>query len=217
MPGESLVMGTVYTAGLLSFFSPCIFPVLPVYLSILSQGGKKSILRTIAFVLGLSVTFLALGFGAGILGEIFYNPMIRIVGGVFVIVMGLFQAEVFRLPILERTKLVRSQYEGDGIVGPFLLGITFSLGWTPCVGPVLASILFLSSTSADAVKSLYTMGIYMLGMATPFVIFSLASEKLITKTNGIKKYLPRIKKIGGYMIIVMGIILIMNQMNIFLY
>ena len=213
---QELFYSTIYIAGILSFFSPCIFPVIPVYLSILSNGEKKSISKTIAFVIGLSTTFVILGFGAGIIGEIFFNEKVRIIAGIVIVILGLFQMEILKLKFLEKTKMIEHNTEKTSIFSTFLLGLTFSLGWTPCVGPILASILILASSSGDTTNSVMLMFIYLLGMATPFVIFSLASKALFKKMSFIKKYLPTIKKVGGFLIIIMGLLLIFNKLNIFL-
>lgn len=213
---QELFYSTIYIAGILSFFSPCIFPVIPVYLSILSNGEKKSISKTIAFVIGLSTTFVILGFGAGIIGEIFFNEKVRIIAGIVIVILGLFQIEILKLKFLEKTKMIEHNTEKTSIFSTFLLGLTFSLGWTPCVGPILASILVVASSSNDVTKSILYMLVYVLGMATPFIIFSLASKILFKKMSFIKKYLPLIKKIGGLLIIIMGILLIFNKLNIIL-
>lgn len=213
---QELFYSTIYIAGILSFFSPCIFPVIPIYLSILSNGEKKSISKTIAFVIGLSTTFVILGFGAGIIGEIFFNEKVRIIAGIVIVILGLFQMEILKLKFLEKTKMIEHNTEKTSIFSTFLLGLTFSLGWTPCVGPILASILVVASSSNDVTKSILYMLVYVLGMATPFIIFSLASKILFKKMSFIKKYLPLIKKIGGLLIIIMGILLIFNKLNIIL-
>jgi len=185
---QEVAYSTAYLAGIASFFSPCIFPIIPVYISILSNGEKKSVSKTLAFVLGLSVTYIVLGFGAGFIGE---------------------------LKFLEKTKVMNYEGEEQSLFSTFLLGLTFSLGWTPCVGPILASILILAGSSGDTGNSVMLMVLYLLGMATPFVIFSLASKTLFKKMSFIKKHLPLIKKIGGFLIIVMGL-LIFDKLNIFL-
>ena len=124
--------------------------------------------------------------------------------------------EILKLKFLEKTKIMNYKGENQSIFSTFLLGLTFSLGWTPCVGPILASILILASSSGDTTNSVMLMFIYLLGMATPFMIFSLASKALFKKMSFIKKYLPTIKKVGGFLIIIMGFLLIFDKLGIFL-
>ncbi|MDY5795862.1 MAG: cytochrome c biogenesis CcdA family protein [Fusobacterium gastrosuis] len=210
---EKILYSSIYFAGILSFFSPCIFPVIPVYLSILSNGEKKSIIKTIMFILGLSLTFLVLGFGMGLLGELFFNDKVRLIAGIVIIILGFVQMDIIKIKFLEKTKFINIQEQKNGILTAFILGLTFSLGWTPCVGPVLASILFISGSSADIGRSILMMSIYVLGLATPFIVFSMASKVLFEKVKFIKRYLGILKKIGGFIIIIMGILLIFNKIN----
>lgn len=213
---EEIAYSAAYLAGLASFFSPCIFPIIPVYISILSNGEKKSISKTLAFVLGLSVVYIILGFGAGYIRDLFYSDKVRIAGGILVIIFGLFQMDILKLKFLEKSRVFNYESEKQGILSTFILGITFSFGWTPCVGPILGSILVLASSSSDTINSVSLMLLYLLGMATPFVIFSLASKTLFKKMSFIKKYLPVIKKIGGVLMIVMGLLLVFNKLNVLL-
>ena len=217
MLNTELFIGAVYVAGLLSFFSPCIFPLLPVYIGMLSTSGKKSIIKTVVFVIGLSTSFVLLGFGAGSIGSFLISKTFRIISGVIVIIFGIIQMEIVKIPFLERTKLVDIKgKEDDSIWGAFLLGFTFSLGWTPCVGPILASILFISSGGGIPYYGALMMFIYVLGLATPFVILSLSSKYVLTKVSAIKKHLGIMKKIGGLLIIIMGILLLTDKLSIFL-
>lgn len=217
MLNTELFIGAVYAAGLLSFFSPCIFPLLPVYIGMLSSGGKKSIVKTLVFVIGLSTSFILLGFGAGSIGSFLTSQAFRITSGIIVIIFGIIQMEIIKIPFLERTKLVDIKgKENDSIGGAFLLGFTFSLGWTPCVGPILASILFISSGGGSPYYGALMMFIYVLGLATPFIILSLSSKYLLNKVSIVKKYLNILKKVGGLLICIMGILLISNKLSIFL-
>lgn len=217
MLGIELFIGAVYLAGLLSFFSPCIFPLLPVYIGILSSGEKKSILKTFIFVLGLSVSFILLGFGAGTIGYILTGKIFRIISGITIIILGFIQMEILKISFLERSKLINIKTKKNNEVwAAFLLGFTFSLGWTPCVGPILASILFISSGGGEALYGAYMMLIYVLGLATPFLILSFSSKYFLQKISGIKKYLNIIKKLGGLIIVIMGVFFLMDKLNIFL-
>lgn len=211
----NLFITTVYIAGLFSFFSPCIFPLLPVYLGILSTGEKQSISKTLLFILGLSTSFVLLGFSIGSIGSFLNAPIFKTLGGIIVIIFGLIQMEVLKLPFLEKTKLINTKIN-NSLGGAFLLGFTFSLGWTPCIGPILTSILLISGTSGNSSYGAFMMFIYVLGLATPFVIFSLFSSYLLKKSLIIKQNLNILKKLGGALIIFMGILLLTNKLNIFL-
>ncbi|AVQ16811.1 cytochrome c biogenesis CcdA family protein [Fusobacterium gonidiaformans] len=216
MLNGELFVGAVYLAGLLSFFSPCIFPLLPVYLGMLSSGGKRSLLKTIVFVIGLSSSFVLLGFGAGSVGALLTSSTFRIISAIIVILFGFIQMDVIKASFLERTKLVElKQKEEDSVLGAFILGFTFSLGWTPCVGPILTSILFLSSGGGSPVYGALMMFIYVLGLATPFLIFSFFSKQLGSKMGSFRKYLVPLKKIGGVLIVIMGILLLTDRLNLF--
>ncbi|MGL4509442.1 cytochrome c biogenesis CcdA family protein [Cetobacterium sp.] len=217
MINNELFIGVVYFAGLLSFFSPCIFPLLPVYIGMLSRGGRSSILKTLFFVLGLSMSFVLLGFGAGIIGKILMSDTFRIISGILVICFGVIQMDIIKIPLLERTKLLSLEVaEKEGFMGTFFLGFTFSLGWTPCVGPILTSILFISSGGGSPVYGAMMMSIYVLGLATPFVVFSYIYKYLEKKLIGIKKHLNLLKKLGGALIVGMGILLLTDNLNLFL-
>ena len=216
MLNGELFIGTVYLAGLLSFFSPCIFPLLPVYLGMLSNNGKKSMLKTSVFILGLSGSFILLGFSVGSLGQFLMSKIFRIMSGIFIILFGSIQAEIIKIHFLEKTKLLEvKKREENSIIGAFLLGFTFSLGWTPCVGPILASILLLSSDGGTPVYGAFMMLVYVVGLATPFLLFSFVSDKVLKKVSKIKKYLPALKKIGGVLIIIMGILFLTDKLEIF--
>ena len=119
---QEIAYSTAYLAGVASFFSPCIFPIIPVYISILSNGEKKSVSKTLAFVLGLSVTYIILGFGAGFIGELFLNSKVRVIGGILVVILGLFQMEVLKLKFLEKTKIMNYEEENQSIFSNYEIG-----------------------------------------------------------------------------------------------
>ncbi len=221
-------MGAVFIAGIISFLSPCIFPLIPVYMGILLEdtGEKKKkilgldiylrpILKTLAFIAGLSSIFLILGFGAGALGSLINSKYTPIIMGAIVVILGIHQAEFITIKALYTSKTVDFNKENrGGILGAFLLGLGFSFGWTPCVGPVLGTVLAISATGgSQSIYGLVLMAFYSLGLAIPFIILTLASSLIMKHFTKIKQHMKLIKRIGGILIIIMGLLLMFGQFN----
>ncbi|MFC5631655.1 MULTISPECIES: thiol-disulfide oxidoreductase-associated membrane protein CcdA2 [Streptococcus] len=227
--GTSLVfMFSVFVAGILSFFSPCIFPLLPVYLGILLDESKErtvsffgfsinwySLLKTLAFMAGLSSVFLLLGFGAASLGSLFNSPNFRVVMGLIIIVLGLHQMEWINIASLQKQKQLRFNFQTkNGVLSAFLLGLTFSFGWTPCVGPVLGSVLGLAASGGgSSVQGGLLLLVYTLGLSLPFLLITLSSSALVKQFNKLKPHMVTMKKVGGALIILMGIILVLGKVD----
>lgn len=211
---QNLLVGSVFLAGLASFLSPCIFPIVPIYFGILSKGGRK-ILNTLLFILGLSLTFIGLGFSFGFLSDLLFNDTARIVAGIIVIILGVHQLGILKISVLEQTKLVEIKTDNkSAALQAFVLGLTFSLGWTPCIGPILAAVLALSGDEGSALYGAGMMLVYVLGLATPFMLFSFFSDSLLKRTKALNKHLTKFKIIGGILIILMGVLLITNNLHI---
>lgn len=213
-------------AGALSFLSPCVLPIFPAYLSYITGIGVKDLqenknidirgkllAHSVLFLIGVSLVFMSLGIGASYLGKGIQvlltgetGLFIQRIAGIFMIVMGLFVAGWINFRFLMQEKRLQFTKRPTGFIGTFLLGIGFAAGWTPCIGPIFASILFLS-VSDPSKGIIYTLS-YVLGFALPFLIltFFIGSTKWIVKKS------QWIMKIGGVLMIVMGFVLFTGQM-----
>lgn len=227
---SNLFFLSVFLAGILSFFSPCILPLMPVYAGILLDADTKSswrfgrleisrqgLFKTLSFIAGLSVIFIILGYGAGFLGNVLYAPWFRYTMGGIVILLGIHQMEIINLSSLQKEKRLHltPKKEGNAYLQSFLLGLTFSFGWTPCVGPVLGSVLALAASGGSgAFQGALLMFVYTIGLALPFLALALASSLVLEKFSKIKPYMGLLKKIGGFLIVLMGILLMLGNLNI---
>ncbi|HEX0457784.1 TPA: thiol-disulfide oxidoreductase-associated membrane protein CcdA2 [Streptococcus pneumoniae] len=222
---------SVFLAGILSFFSPCILPLLPVYTGVLlddkdgaqASSGKFSIsvtslLRTLAFIAGISFIFILLGYGAGFLGDLLYASWFQYLTGAIIILLGLHQMEILHFKGLYKEKKLQLQGQGQngkGYSQAFLLGLTFSFAWTPCVGPVLGSVLALAASGGSgAWQGAGLMLVYTLGLALPFLLLALTSSYVLKHFRKLHPYLGILKKVGGFLIIVMGFLVLFGNASI---
>ncbi len=223
---QNLMIGSVFTAGILSFFSPCILPLLPVYFGILTNTStsqnsiepKKNIgrnlLKTVLFIFGIGFVFVLLGFGAGSLGPLLSNPLFQRIGGIIVILFGLNQMGLIRLNFMEKWNLPGyNPSGGNQYLSAFSLGLIVSLGWTPCIGPILASVLILAANSGTAIRGAGYMAFYTLGMAIPFIVIMLFADFLLMPIKKGGRWLPIIRKIGGALLVITGILMFFNRLN----
>lgn len=228
LAGDQLFLFGVFTAGLLSFFAPCILPLLPVYIAYLSGTGANPgaidtasmrfrpvlIIRTLLFVLGLSTVFIFLGFGSGTIGTVITSSRFITVCGAIVILFGIYQTGWIKLSWLERERKISiDRIEKRGYIGAFLLGLTFSFGWTPCIGPVLAAILGIAAGEGSPVYGGFLMLIYTLGLAIPFFLLSVFSDFILGRIRKLYKYMGMIKALSGCILILMGIALMTDRLN----
>lgn len=227
MLGEQLLISSVFLAGILSFFAPCTFPLIPVYIGIMTddsgeyqkrQIGKWQInigamIKTVAFVLGLSTSFIILGFGAGFLGKWLSNRWVLFAAGLMVILLGIHQMEIIKLKVFDSFQGLQFKNNKTKALGTYLMGISFSLGWTPCVGPILGAVLVTSASSGTEFYGAFLMLVYSLGLMIPFLVMAIASGLVLDKIGALRKHLTLIKRIGGAMVVIMGIILMTNQLT----
>ncbi len=217
-----------FSAGLLSFFAPCVLPLVPSYLIFISGASidhsdafrtvkfKKIMLaHSIAFVLGFSFVFITLGLSSSMIGNFLstYQIYISRIGGVLLIIMGLFSLDLVKIPLLNHEKIIHLKRKPLGIFGSFVVGITFSLGWTPCIGPALSSILIIASTEESARRGVFLLSMYSLGLAIPFIISALLFHRLfgfLKRYGSVVKYTS---KIMGVLLIIIGLLLLTSYFN----
>lgn len=217
-------------AGLLSFVSPCVLPLLPAYLSYMTglsaeqlSGQRDAATRvrvlahSFAFVLGLSVVFALLGASASLLGRVLlqYQEIITRLAGLMVIVFGLHLTGLVEIPLLYReARADLAASRGRGVLGAFLMGAAFAAGWTPCVGPFLASLLGLASQSQTVAEGTALLFVYGLGLGVPFVLAGLAVEAALRVSKAIRPRLRMIERTSGVLLILMGLLLFTDRLTL---
>jgi len=223
---------SAFIAGLLTFLAPCTLPLVPAYLGFISgvstkdladpqkaaAARKKIILNGVFFILGFSAIFIGFGVLAGFLGKslIASRGLLSQVGGVLVIIFGLFMIGAFKIPFLQadkRIKIPKFLHVGKP-TSSFAIGSAFAVGWTPCVGPILGSILLLASTQATAFSGGLMLAVFSLGLAVPFLLIAFAFSKATQYIEKITKHLKWVSIVGGVFLIVLGILLLTNNFSL---
>ncbi len=218
-----------FLAGFLSFLSPCVLPLVPSYVSFITGisfedlttgvDGKRirhiTVINSLCFITGFSSVFIALGASSSAAGRIMfeYQEWIRILGGVLIIVFGLFVAGFLKMDFLMREKKVHLSGKPVGYVGTFLVGMTFAAGWTPCIGPILGTILLYASSQGSALYGLKLLAVYSLGLALPFFVSSLAINSFLSYSRKLMKYMRVIMIVSGLLMITFGIMLLTNRLR----
>lgn len=223
---------TTFAAGLASFLSPCILPLVPVYLAQLIGPGMapprasesaapvaerlRALAHMSAFVAGFSVVFIALGATASRLGGLLaaHQTLLRQVGAVVLIAFGLHVAGIVRLPWLEREGRLRWRTGTPGYASSLVIGIIFGLGWTPCVGPLLTSALILAAQSATLGAGVALLAAYALGLGIPFLLVGVAFDRVLPRLRHLAPYTPLIERIAGLLLIALGVAIWFNWLLI---
>ncbi len=213
-------------AGVFSFLSPCVLPLVPSYLSFVTgmsledlQEGvdrKATLLHSLLFVAGFSIIFITLGASASFLGVFLrvYEVWIARVGGVLILVLGLHLTGVFRIAPLMRERRVHVNDKPAGYIGTLGVGAAFGAGWTPCIGPVLGAILTLAGTQDTVWSGVLLLSVYSLGLAIPFLVSALALDLFLGAFARFRRFLPIVEKASGVMLIILGLLLATGSFTI---
>jgi cytochrome c-type biogenesis protein len=207
---------TAFAAGIVSFLSPCVLPLIPAYVSYIFGSRKNNIVNLILFVLGFSLIFVLMGATASQLGKLFlsYKEAFRKFSGVIIMIFGLQMTGVFRPLFLNKeVKLINMENIQTGYIGSFILGITFAAGWTPCVGPILASILLYASSVSTLSVGVILLFAYSMGLGIPFIVTALLIDKFKAMYKKINKILPYIEVASGVILIIFGVLLYFNMLT----
>lgn len=214
-----------FFAGVMSFLSPCVLPLVPAYVSFItglsldelksSPKLSRTMGNTFAFVFGFSTIFISLGASSSFIGGLFikYQEYFRIGGGILTIIFGLFIAGFLKLDFLMRERRFHLEKGPAGYVGAFFIGMSFAAGWTPCIGPILGTILIYASSQASAVYGLKLLSVYSLGLAVPFILSTLAINLFLSHVKKIHKFMKAIMIVSGLILIGFGIMLLTNKMG----
>jgi cytochrome c-type biogenesis protein len=229
MFAETVTYPAAFLAGVLSFFSPCILPLIPGYFTFISgytlgdlTGGaiagirKKVFISTIAFVLGFSIVFILLGASASFVGSILfrYRDGIRIIGGVIVVIFGIHLTGLVRIPLLDFEKRIQLERKPLHFLGTCIVGMAFGAGWSPCIGPLLGSILVIAGGKETVREGMLLLGIYSAGLALPFVIISVFINFLLVFIKRTAWTLKYLNPAAGILLIVLGLILMTDRLNL---
>ncbi|SFL31187.1 cytochrome c biogenesis CcdA family protein [Pelosinus propionicus] len=224
MDYNEVTLVTAFIAGTLSFLSPCVLPLLPTYMAFLTGVESEKIqadnlvitwpfvLRISCFLSGLTLVFVMMGTTASYFGQIFLDNqnVIRQIGAIFMVIMGIHLVGIIKLEWLEREYRPLLQNTFQGPIGAFILGVAFTAGWTPCTGPILASILVYASAATTLGQGAFLLFIYSLGFSVPFLLMAFLFKNYFFRIKFVMKWLPYLQGISGIMLIIIGILLYFN-------
>jgi cytochrome c-type biogenesis protein len=215
-----------FVAGLISFLSPCVLPLIPGYISFISgqslnellQKKKINLLPLILFSLGFSTVFIIFGAAASLLGKILLqnSQTLRIVAGLVIILFSLQLIGIINIKFLNFEKKIYTK-KSNNIWFSFVIGMAFGFGWTPCIGPILGSILALASTEETILRAIILLTFYSLGLAIPFILSGYLMQKFLLFSKNFKKNINLVSKIGGFILLITGILILSNQLQVLGY
>ena len=215
-----------FAAGLISFLSPCVLPLIPGYISFISGASlnelvekkKINIIPLILFTLGFSTVFIIFGAAASYLGQVLLqnSQMLRIIAGLIIIIFSLQLIGMINISFLNLEKKIYTK-KNNNIWFSFIVGMAFGFGWTPCIGPILGSILALASTEETIIKAIILLCFYSLGLAIPFILSGYLMQRFLMFSKNFKKNINLVSKIGGIILLITGILILTNQLQVLGY
>jgi cytochrome c-type biogenesis protein len=226
---ESLGALVAFSAGLFSFLSPCVLPLFPSYLSFITgmsvdrlsreiDAGTRTrvLLHSVAFIAGFTAVFVSLGASFSAAGQLLldYRDAIRIAGGALIVVFGLYIAGVLRIGFLGRTQQLHIRNKPAGFIGSFAVGLTFAIGWTPCVGPILGSILTLASNDKTVQQGVVLLLAYSAGLGVPFLLSSVALGGFLKVFRRYRPFIPTVERVAGVLLVAVGILVVTNYYTV---
>ena len=224
METASIGVAISFTAGLLSFLSPCVLPLIPSYVSFITgmslddvqRSRRVALVHSLLFVAGFTLVFLALGATATVLGRVLfrYRDWVGRFGGVLMIVFGLYLLGVFNIGAFSRERRVHIAQKPLGYLGTVLVGMAFAAGWTPCLGPILGGVLTYTASSAELNRGLVLLLAYSLGLAVPFVLAALMIDRFMLLFQRYRGALAWMSRISGALLIIVGVLMITGSMTV---
>jgi len=221
---ESLGLALAFSAGLLSFVSPCVLPLIPSYLTFVTGVGlddlgssrRAAFVHALLFVLGFTLIFVALGASATVLGRVLiaYRVWITRVGGALVVLFGLYLLGVVRVAAFDRERRMHLANKPVGYLGTVLVGVAFGAGWTPCLGPILGAILTYTAATADLARGLPLLLAYSLGLAIPFLLAAVAVERFLETVTKLRPYLARVSQVSGALLVIVGVMMMLDYFTV---
>ena len=209
-------------AGLISFLSPCVLPLIPGYISYISGSSLNELIEKknvnifpiILFTIGFSIVFIIFGAASTFLGKVLLQNSyeLRIVAGLIIIILSLHIIGIFNIKFLNYEKRIEANI-GKNFFSPILIGMAFAFGWTPCIGPILGSILILASTEESLFRGILLLLSYSIGLAIPFILSGYLIQKFLIFSKNFKKNINKVSKIGGIILLITGILIITNQLQ----
>ncbi|MGH6903526.1 MAG: cytochrome c biogenesis CcdA family protein [Geminicoccaceae bacterium] len=223
-------LATAFAAGVISFLSPCVLPLVPGYVSFVAGSSLEelrdgaaprlpALLLAITFVLGFSVVFVAFGASATALGSLLlsYKVQLGVIAGVIVILFGLHLLGLTPLRLMNQEARFHVETSGGRAAGAFVLGIAFAFGWTPCIGPVLGAILTLSASTADVAKGSLLLAVYSLGLGLPFLLAALFTGTLLARIKALGRAGRHLQRTAGGLLVVMGLLMVTGRLEMIAY